>query len=342
MRILVTGGLGFIGSHLVRRLLDESDIQVTNLDALTYAGNLANVEDVAENPRYRWQHASITDERAVDQLFAGESFDAVIHLAAESHVDRSIQGGLPFVQTNVMGTEILLEAARRHRVQRFLHVSTDEVYGSLGTTGFFTEESPLEPNSPYSASKAASDLLALAAYRTYGQDVVVTRCSNNYGPYQFPEKLIPLYITNGLEGESWPLYGDGLNIRDWIYVEDHVEALWLALRRGGAGQVYNIGARNERTNRQVADTLLRLLNLPQATLLPVADRLGHDRRYAIDPTKAERDLGFVPRHTWETAIQATVKWYQDHREWWRSIKSGAYLDFYRRQYPSIGIASNEP
>lgn len=339
VRILVTGGLGFIGSHLVRRLLKEPNVSVVNMDALTYAGNLANVADQANNPRYRWSHASISDETAVDHIMGSTHFDAVMHLAAESHVDRSIEGGLPFVRTNVLGTEILLEAARRHGVERFLHVSTDEVYGSLGPEGLFTEESPLSPNSPYSASKAASDLLALAAHRTYGQNIVVTRCSNNYGPYQFPEKLIPLYITNGLEGKPWPLYGDGLNIRDWLYVEDHVEALWMALKRGRAGQVYNIGGRNEKTNWEVAKSLLEELGLPPDTVVPVLDRPGHDRRYAIDPGKTETELGFSPQHRWEDALARTVSWYRENREWWQSIKSGQYLEFYHRQYP---LTQHEP
>lgn len=341
MRILVTGGLGFIGSHLIRRLLREPEVEVANLDALTYAGNLANLADVEENPRYTWHRASITDDQAVDQVMEDGRFDAVMHLAAESHVDRSIEGGLPFVKTNVVGTEVLLESARRHGVRRFLHVSTDEVYGSLGPDGFFTEESPLRANSPYSASKAGSDLLALAAHRTYGQDVVVTRCSNNYGPFQFPEKLIPLYITNGLDGEPWPLYGDGANIRDWIYVEDHVEALWLALTRGNSGEVYNIGGRNEHSNRDVAAALLKILALPEETVVMVPDRLGHDRRYAIDPSKAERELGFMARQPWEEGLSATVSWYREHRDWWEAVKSGEYRDFYHRQYQALGDSAHE-
>lgn len=310
-------------------------MEVVNVDALTYAGNLANVEDVATHPRYRWHHASITDAAAIENIFCEAPVDAVLHLAAESHVDRSIHSNLPFVETNVVGTAVLLEAARRHRVSRFLHVSTDEVYGSLDVSGYFCENSPLEPRSPYSASKAGSDLLALAAYQTYGQDVVVTRCSNNYGPYQFPEKLIPLWITNGLEGQPWPIYGDGLNVRDWIYVEDHVEALWLALTRGRAGQVYNIGSRNERSNRDVAFALLNLLDLPVETVVPVADRLGHDRRYAIDPTRAEQELGFRPQVTWNDGLARTVEWYRGHRGWWQSIKSGAYREYYQRHYGQL-------
>ncbi|NMP22518.1 dTDP-glucose 4,6-dehydratase [Sulfobacillus harzensis] len=341
MRILVTGGLGFIGSHLVRRLLNEPDIQVDNLDALTYAGNLANLADLADHPRYTWHRASITDAAAVEAIFAKAKPDAVMHLAAESHVDRSIENGMPFVETNVVGTEVLLEAARRHQVRRFLHVSTDEVYGSLGPDGYFREDTPLQPRSPYSASKAASDMLALAQYHTYGQDVVVTRCSNNYGPYQFPEKLIPLWITNGLEGKPWPIYGDGLNVRDWIYVEDHVEGLWLALTRGKAGQVYNLGTRNEQSNREVAQALLALMGLPPETVVPVKDRLGHDRRYAIDPGYAEKELGFTPRVSWEEGLRRTVDWYRTHTEWWQAVKSGDYLTYYRRHYAQLESGEHE-
>ncbi len=335
MRILVTGGLGFIGSHLIRRLLREPQVAVENVDVLTYAGNLANVQDLESDPRYTWHRVSVTDAEALDKILSAHAFDAVMHLAAESHVDRSIASGLPFVETNVLGTQTLLEVSRRHGVRRFVHVSTDEVYGTLGAEGLFVEDSPIQPNSPYSASKAGSDLLALAAYQTYGQDVVVTRCSNNYGPYQFPEKLIPLWITNGLEQKPWPIYGDGLNVRDWIYVEDHVEGLWLALNRGRAGHVYNFGSRNERTNRQVAEDLLKILQLPPETVVQVPDRLGHDRRYAIDPSKAEQELGFQAQVGWDEGLERTVNWYQEHRDWWEAVKSGAYLDYYRRQYQHL-------
>ncbi len=341
MNILVTGGLGFIGSHLVRRLLREPDVTVTNLDVLTYAGNPANLTDVGQNSRYRWHQASVTDEKAVNQLLGQTRFDAVMHLAAESHVDRSIESGLPFVTTNVLGTQVLLEAARKHNIERFVHISTDEVYGSLGASGQFDESSPLHPNSPYSASKAASDLLVLAAHRTYGQDVIVTRCSNNYGPYQFPEKLIPLYITNGLEGEPWPLYGDGENIRDWLYVGDHVEALWLALTKGRAGEIYNIGGRNERSNREVASALLALMSLPEETVVAVPDRLGHDRRYAINPGKAEVELQFRPSVDWDAGLQKTVAWYRENEKWWKDVKSGQYREFYHRHYSTLRTHTHE-
>lgn len=336
MRVVVTGGYGFIGSHVVRWLLQHvPTVEVVNLDVLTYAGNPANLADVAEDPRYRWMRVSVSDYAGVYPLFQSHPIDAVIHLAAESHVDRSIETGLPFVETNVVGTEVLLEIARKTGVGRFLQVSTDEVYGSLGPDGLFRETDPVRPNSPYAASKAAADLLVQAAHRTYGQNVVITRCSNNFGPYQFPEKLIPLWITNALEGKPWPIYGDGQNVRDWLYVEDHAEALWLALTRGQAGEIYNIGGHNEKTNWDVADALLSRLGLTRSVVVPVPDRAGHDRRYALDATKAEQELGWRPRHDWETALTATVAWYQTHREWWQSIKQGTYQDDYRRRYPTL-------
>jgi len=342
MRVVVTGGYGFIGSHVVRWLLQHvPSVEVVNLDVLTYAGNPANLADVAEDPRYRWLRVSVSDYAGVYPLFQSHPIDAVIHLAAESHVDRSIETGLPFVQTNVMGTEVLLEIARKTGVGRFLQVSTDEVYGSLGSDGLFRETDPVRPNSPYAASKAAADLLVQAAHRTYGQNVVITRCSNNFGPYQFPEKLIPLWITNALEGKPWPIYGDGQNVRDWLYVEDHVEALWLALTRGQAGEIYNIGGHNEKTNWDVADALLSRLGLTRSVVVPVPDRAGHDRRYALDATKAEQELGWRPRHDWETALTATVVWYQTHREWWQSIKQGTYQDDYRRRYPTLAVPQGD-
>lgn len=334
MRIVVTGGLGFIGSHLVRWILKhQPSVEIINIDALTYAGNLGNLADVAKNPRYQWQRVSITDRPGLESVFRDHGpIDAVMHLAAESHVDRSIQSGVPFVETNVLGTQMLLEVARNANVARFLHVSTDEVYGTLGSSGYFVEDRPLAPNSPYSASKAGSDLLARAAFETYGQHVVVTRCSNNYGPFQFPEKFIPLFITNGLEGNPLPLYGDGLNVRDWLYVEDHVRALWMVLERGQAGEVYNIGGNNERSNREVADTLVTLMQLPKTAIVPVTDRLGHDRRYAIDSRKIQETLGWRPEMPWDQGLALTVDWYRSHRHWWESIKNGTYKEYYREQY----------
>ena len=337
VKIVITGGLGFIGSHLVRWILThQPPVEIINVDALTYAGNLANLAEYADDPRYQWQRVSITDRPGLDQVFQAHGpIDAVIHLAAESHVDRSIQSGVPFVHTNVLGTQTLLEVARSHGVGRFLHVSTDEVYGTLKESGYFREETPLAPNSPYSASKAGSDLLARAAFETYGQDVVITRCSNNYGPYQFPEKMLPLFITNGLDGKPWPLYGDGLHVRDWLYVEDHVRALWSVLDRGRAGEIYNIGGHNERSNREVADALAGLMDLPKSVIVTVADRPGHDRRYAIDSRKIQTELGWRPETPWDQGLARTVDWYRSHREWWEGIKDGRYQEYYRKQYGTL-------
>ena len=333
MRIMITGGLGFIGSHMVRYLLDTvPDIHINNVDVLTYAGNRATLSEYETDPRYRWVYASIGDRAQLEPVFADEPIDCVINFAAESHVDRSIVSGTPFVATNVLGTQVLLELARQYYVPRFVQVSTDEVYGSLGTEGWFSETSPLNPSSPYAASKAAADLLTLAAFRTYGQDVVITRCSNNYGPYQFPEKLIPLFITNGLEGKPWPLYGDGKNVRDWLFVTDHVRALWEVARRGQAGQIYNIGGHNEKSNREVAETLADILHLPASIITFVADRLGHDRRYAIDAQKITKDLGWAPHMDWHQGLRETVKWYRNHEPWWRAVKSGEYRLYSQQQY----------
>ncbi len=337
MRIMVTGGLGFIGSHLVRFLLQtDPNLEVINVDALTYAGNLENLEDVANDPRYRWVQASISDKDKLTSVFAAHPVDCVINLAAESHVDRSILSGAPFVTTNVLGTQILLELARDYQIPRVVQVSTDEVYGSLGEHGWFSETSPLNPNSPYAASKAAADMLSMAAYRTYGQDVVITRCANNYGPYQFPEKLIPLFITNGLEGKPWPLYGDGKHVRDWLYVTDHVKAVWAVAQRGYAGQIYNIGGNNELSNRQVAEALADILGVPRSLITPVADRLGHDRRYATDAQKITKELGWHPEMNWEEGLKRTVQWYREHEKWWQRIKSGEYRTYYERQYGITG------
>lgn len=308
-RVLVTGGCGFIGSNFVRYLLDaELDVSVINLDALTYAGNPANLADVAEHPRYRFVKGDITDRECV--LHVTEGVEAILHLAAESHVDRSIHDSGPFVRTNVLGTQVLLDAARQHNVARFLHVSTDEVYGSLGDTGAFTEETPLAPNSPYSASKAASDLLVRAYHHTYGVPAIITRCSNNYGPYQYPEKLLPLFISNLLRDEPVPVYGDGLQVRDWLHVRDHCAALHCAWRKGRPGEVYNVGGRCEKTNLELTHTLLRILGKPTSLIRHVADRLGHDRRYAIDCTKIERELGWRPAVTFEQGLAETVAWYR--------------------------------
>jgi dTDP-glucose 4,6-dehydratase len=307
-------------------------VEIVNVDVLTYAGNPANVEDYGSDPRYSWIKASITDRGALEPCFAKGTIDGVVNFAAESHVDRSIMSAVPFMDTNVLGTQVLLELARQYHVPRFLHVSTDEVYGSLGPAGYFTETSPLNPNSPYAASKAAADFLVMAAFRTYGQDVLITRCSNNYGPYQFPEKLIPLFVTNGLEGLPWPLYGDGANVRDWLYVSDHVRAIWMVLMHGHPGQIYNIGGHTEKSNREVAEELREILQLPADVVVPVKDRLGHDRRYAIDSQKITKELGWHPEVPWEKGLSDTVDWYKNHEDWWKAVKSGAYLEYYQQQY----------
>ncbi len=333
MNVLVTGGAGFIGSNLVRLLLAERPgWRVVNLDKLTYAGNAENLADLAGNPRYRFVRGDICDGRLVGELLRAEAIDAVMHLAAESHVDRSILEPAVFIDTNVRGTQVLLEAARELGVKRFLHVSTDEVYGSLGPTGLFTETTPLAPTSPYSASKASSDLLALAYAHTFGLPVVVTRCSNNYGPYQFPEKLIPLMIANAVRELPLPVYGDGMNVRDWIHVEDHCRGLLAALERGADGEVYNFGAASERHNLHIVKQVLGLLGKPESLIAFVKDRPGHDRRYAIDASKAQAKLGWAPRHAFEDALAATVRWYVEHRPWWERIISGEYLGYYERQY----------
>ncbi len=328
MRILVTGGAGFIGSHYVQTLLGPgfgsgpTADEVVVLDALTYAGNLANLDPVREDPRLRFVHGDIRDAVLVDRLIADA--DAVVHLAAESHVDRSIIGATEFVSTNVVGTQVLLDAGLRHQVLRFVHVSTDEVYGSL-ERGSFTEQSPLSPNSPYSASKASSDLLALAYARTHGLPVSVTRCSNNYGPYQFPEKVIPLFVTNLLDGHPVPLYGDGLNVRDWLHVDDHCRGISLVLERGRPGEVYNIGGGTELTNRQLTERLLAACGADWSSVEQVPDRLGHDRRYSVDITKARTELGYGPRVPFDDGLAATVEWYRTSRAWWEPLRARAAL-----------------
>jgi len=335
MRILVTGGAGFIGSNFIRHLLaNEPDCTVLNLDTLTYAGNLENLADVEGNPRYRFVKGSICDAELVNEVL-GTQFDALVNFAAESHVDRSIQDARAFVETNVVGTEVLLDACRRRRVSRMLQVSTDEVYGSLGPSGRFTEQSPLSPNSPYAASKAAADLLANAYVHNYRLTVIISRSCNNYGPYQFPEKVIPLFITNALANEPLPLYGDGLHVRDWLHVEDHCEALTLILKRGREGESYNIGGNSERANIDVARLILRALDKPDALIAHVTDRLGHDRRYAIDASKLERELHWTPRYTFEAGLLETIRWYQENESWWRCVKDGDYRQYYHRTYSEL-------
>ena len=324
MKLLVTGGAGFVGSNLVRLLLTETSHRIVNLDALTYAGNLDNLKDLADEQRHRFVHGDICDEPLVRELAAGA--DAIVNVAAESHVDRSIASAAPFVRTNVLGTQTLLATALDAGTSRFVQVSTDEVYGSLGKDGRFTEETPLAPRSPYSASKAGGDLLAMAYHETYGLDVVVTRCTNNYGPYQFPEKLVPLSITNAIRGTSLPLYGDGLHVRDWIHVRDHCRGILAALERGRAGEAYNFGAESERTNSWIVHRIVEETGAARKLVTLVADRPGHDRRYAVDPSKAMRELGWAPQVGLAAGLRETVAWYQNNEWWWRRIESGEYAN----------------
>lgn len=320
MHVLVTGGAGFIGANFVRYALGvDADVRVTNLDALTYAGNLASLADVADDPRYRFVHGDVCDAGLVDELVA--EVDAVVHFAAESHVDRSIDGPAEFLRTNVTGAGVVFEACRRAEVGRVLHISTDEVYGSVDEPGRFVEGDALEPNSPYSASKAAADLLARSYGVTYGYPITVTRTANNFGPFHFPEKMIPLFVTNLIDGLKVPLYGDGSNVRDWTYVLDNVAAQWLVLTEGAPGEVYNVGAGNELTNRELTFRLLERLGAGQDMIEHVADRPGHDLRYAVDTTKV-RALGWSPAHSLDEALDATVDWYRTHEDWWRPLKAG--------------------
>jgi dTDP-glucose 4,6-dehydratase len=333
MKVLVTGGAGFIGSNFIRHFLKaHPDSEVVNFDLLTYAGNLENLRDLEHEPRYRFVKGDVADERSVGE--AMREVDSVVNFAAESHVDRSIHDPRAFIRTNVLGTQVLLTAARERDVSRFVQVSTDEVYGSLGPTGAFVEETPLAPNSPYSASKAAADLLVRAAFHTYRAPVIVTRCSNNYGPFQFPEKLIPLMIANALEDKPLPVYGDGMNVRDWIYVGDHCEAIDLVLEGGKPGEIYNVGASNERPNLDIVKRILSELSKTERLISYVKDRPGHDRRYAIDSSKIQRELGWKPKHSLDDGLRETVRWYLEHRDWWTRIRTGEYLAYYAKQYGS--------
>ena len=331
--LLVTGGCGFIGSNFVRHLLaTDSGLSIVNVDKLTYAGNLENLADVADDPRYAFRRGDICDRAFVEQTLADARPDAVVNFAAESHVDRSILDSGPFIQTNIIGTQVLLDACRKHAVPRYVQVSTDEVYGSLGAEGYFTEETPLAPNSPYSASKTAADLLVRAYCHTFQFPGIITRCSNNYGPYQFPEKLIPLFISNAMAGLPLPVYGTGENVRDWIHVLDHCRGIEAALRRGRIGEVYNFGGRCELKNIDLTRTLLRLLGKPETLIKYVADRPGHDQRYAIDCRKAERELSWTPEVNFATGLRETIDWYQAHGDWVARIKSGEYQQYYAAQY----------
>jgi len=316
--VLVTGGAGFIGSNFIHYLFKQyPQVKVVNLDLLTYAGNPDNLKALTDNPNYRFVKGDIADAAVVDELM--KEADYVVNFAAESHVDRSIEDPSIFIRTNVLGTQVLLDAIKRHEVKRYLQVSTDEVYGSLGPTGYFTEETPIAPNSPYSASKASADLLVRAYRETYGLPVLITRCSNNYGPYQFPEKLIPFFIKRLLNNQPVPVYGDGLNVRDWLHVEDHCCAIDTVLQKGKPGEAYNIGGNNEKTNMEITKLILASLNKPEDMIEYVTDRLGHDRRYAIDSSKIQRELGWVPLISFEDGIKKTIAWYIENRQWWENL-----------------------
>lgn len=334
MKIFVTGGAGFIGSNFIYHMLDKHpNYQIVCLDSLTYAGNMETLEDALKNPKFKFVKIDITDRENIFKLFESEKPDIVVNFAAESHVDRSIVNPEIFLKTNILGTQVLMDACRKYGITRYHQVSTDEVYGDLPLDRpdlFFTEETPIHTSSPYSASKASADLLVLAYHRTYGLPVTISRCSNNYGPYHFPEKLIPLMIANVLNDKPLPVYGDGKNVRDWLYVEDHCSAIDLIIHNGRVGEVYNIGGHNEKNNLEVVQTIINTLGKGEIKF--VADRAGHDRRYAIDPTKIHRELGWLPQTTFEDGIRRTIDWYLTHKEWWERIISGEYQNYYAKMY----------
>ena len=336
MKILVTGGAGFIGSNFIYYMLEKHPgYKIVCLDALTYAGNLETLEEAMKNPDFKFVKGDITDREAVRTLFSEEKFDVVINFAAESHVDRSIEEPEVFLKTNILGTQVLMDASREFGVKRYHQVSTDEVYGDLPLDRpdlFFTEETPIHTSSPYSASKAAADLLVMAYHRTYNFPATISRCSNNYGPYHFPEKLIPLMIANALADKSLPVYGEGLNIRDWLYVEDHCSAIDLIIHNGKVGEVYNIGGHNEKANIDVVKTILIELDKPESLITYVTDRKGHDMRYAIDPTKIHNELGWLPATKFDDGIKKTIRWYLDNKPWWENIISGEYKEYYKKMY----------
>lgn len=336
MKILVTGGAGFIGGNYVLTMVKKHpEDEYVVLDALTYAGNLETLKDVADEPNFRFVKGDIRDRELIDELFAKEKFDVVINFAAETHVDRSVEDPGVFLTTNIIGVQVLMDACRKYNVGRYHQVSTDEVYGDLPLDRpdlMFREDTPLKTSSPYSAAKASADLLVHAYHRTYGLPVTISRCSNNYGPFHFPEKMIPLMISRALADESLPVYGNGQNVRDWLYVTDHCEAIDLIIRKGRVGEVYNIGGHNERSNLEVVKTILKALGKPESLIHFVKDRPGHDLRYAIDPTKIETELGWKPEYTFDTGIQKTIEWYLNNREWWENIISGDYQTYYERMY----------
>ena len=335
MKILVTGGAGFIGSNFVFYELENSSDEIVVVDALTYAGNLETLASVMDNQKFKFVKADIADKKAMFELFEAEKFDVVVNFAAESHVDRSIEDPGIFLKTNIIGTQVLMDASIKTGVKRFHQVGTDEVYGDLPLDEpdlFFVETMPLTASSPYSASKASADLLVMAYHRTYGLPVSISRCSNNYGPYQFPEKLIPLMITNALADKELPVYGEGLNVRDWLYVEDHCRAIDLIIRKGKVGEVYNIGGHNEKANIDVVKTILKQLGKPESLIKYVTDRKGHDLRYAIDPTKIHNELGWLPTTTFDEGIKNTIQWYLDNEPWWKNIVSGEYQKYYEKMY----------
>ena len=340
MTILVTGGAGFIGSNFVFHMLQvHPDYRIVCLDKLTYAGNLSTLEPVLQQDNFRFVKADICDRQAVDKLFQEEKPDIVVNFAAESHVDRSIENPGIFLETNIMGTAVLMDACRKYGIQRYHQVSTDEVYGDLPLDRpdlFFTEETPLHTSSPYSSSKASADLLVMAYYRTYGLPVTISRCSNNYGPYHFPEKLIPLMIANALADKPLPVYGNGENVRDWLYVEDHCRAIDLIIHAGKVGEVYNVGGHNEKRNIDIVRIICQELGKPESLIVHVEDRKGHDRRYAIDPAKIHRELGWLPETKFEDGIKKTIKWYLEHKKWWQEIINGEYQEYYAKMYGSKG------
>jgi dTDP-glucose 4,6-dehydratase len=333
MKILVTGGAGFIGSSFVRYVLrTQPQVEIVNYDLLTYAGNLRNLDEVASDRRYSFVRGDIADDIAVRRVFEEHGVEAVVNFAAETHVDRSIEDSSPFMKSNVAGTQCLLDNSRRFKIRKYVQISTDEVYGSLGAEGAFREDTPLDPSSPYSASKASADMWVMSYFKTFGFPAVITRCTNNYGPFQFPEKLIPVLISNAMNDRSLPIYGDGMNIREWIFADEHSRAVWMALERGVPGEVYNIGSGQEKTNLDVVRSVLKLLGKPESLITFVKDRPGHDRRYAMDCSKIQREWGWKSQVEFSDGLAATIEWYQSNQDWMREIRDASYLSYYDRMY----------